>query len=221
MTRKTIPYLILAVFLGILLSGCSTSIVEVKKDQLISSKPSFSLLLPAEFKLMNSLENPGENSFTRAYIYIKEKDKQVEEMLILQIADKTNPQAEPIIAPPLKPYAEERVYQKNKMVKGNLGVDYLIQLMAWNPDAPSLQPIVKKGLVIPSHWTLQGQFLFIYLGEHAVFFRYSKDINSFGMRVSEKADDWDKSLISGNEKKVYETFQKAFMDMVNSIQIKK
>jgi hypothetical protein len=92
--------------------------------------------------------------------------------------------------------------------------------MAWNPDAPSLQPIVKKGLVIPSRWVLQGQFLFLYQGDHAVFFRYSKDVNSFGIRVSEKEDDWGKRSISGNEKKVYETFEKTFMEMMGSIQIK-
>ena len=71
---------------------------------------------------------------------------------------------------------------KDKVKKGELEVDYLIQLMAWNPDAPSLQPIVKKGLVVPSRWALQGQFLFPYQGEHAVFIRYSKDVNSFGFK---------------------------------------
>jgi hypothetical protein len=92
--------------------------------------------------------------------------------------------------------------------------------MAWNPDAPSLQPIMKKGLVIPSSWALQGQFLFLYQGEHAVFFRYSKDVNSSGIKVSEKGDDWDKGLISGNEKRVYEIFQKSFMEMMDSIRLR-
>jgi len=101
-----------------------------------------------------------------------------------------------------------------------LEVDTLIQLMAWNPDASSLQPIVKKGFIIPSSWALQGQFLFLYLGEHAVFFRYSKNVNSFGMKVSEKGEDWEKGRISENEKKVYETFQKSFKEMIDSIQIK-
>jgi hypothetical protein len=103
--------------------------------------------------------------------------------------------------------------------KEGVEVDYLIQLMTWNPDAPSLQPIVKKGIVIPSHRALQGQFLFPYQGDHAVFFRYSKDINSFGIKISEKGDDLEKGVISGNEKRVYETFQKAFMQMLDSIQI--
>ena len=31
-------------------------------------------------------------------------------MLIVQIADKTNPQAGPMTVPPLKPYTEKRVY---------------------------------------------------------------------------------------------------------------
>jgi hypothetical protein len=142
-------------------------------------------------------------------------------MLILQVADKTNPQAGPMTAAPLKPYTEKRLYSKGKVKKGELEVDTLIQLMAWNPDASSLQPIVKKGFIIPSNWALQGQFLFLYLGEHAVFFRYSKNVNSFGMKVSEKGEDWEKGRISENEKKVCETFQKSFKEMIDSIQIKK
>jgi hypothetical protein len=121
---------------------------------------------------------------------------------------------------PLKPYTEKRLYSKKKVKKGELEVDSLVQLMAWNPDAPSLQPIVKKGFVIPSRWALQGQFLFLYQGEHAVFFRYSKDVHSFGMKVSEKGEDWEKGRISENEKKVYETFQKTFIEMIDSIQVK-
>jgi hypothetical protein len=79
---------------------------------------------------------------------------------------------------------------------------------------------MKKGLLIPPHWALQGQFLFLHLGEHAVFFRYSRDISSFGIKISEKGDDWGKGVISGNEKEVYEAFQNAFMQMIDSIQIK-
>jgi hypothetical protein len=196
--------------------------LEIQGKKLSSPKPPFTLTLPAEFNLVHSFsqENPGESSLTRVYFLVKTKGKQIEEMLILQVADKTNPQAGPMTVPPLKPYTEKRLYSKGKVKKGELEVDYLIQLMAWNPDAPSLQPIVKKGLIIPSRWALQGQFLFLYQGEHAVFFRYSKDINSFGIKVSEKGDDWGKGLISGNEKRVYETFQKSFMEMMGSIQIK-
>jgi len=196
--------------------------LEIQGKKLISQKPSFSITLPAEFNLVDSFshENPGESSLTRVYFLVKPNLKQVEEMIILQIADKTNPQASPMTVPPLKPYTEERMYQKGKIKKGELEINYLIQLMAWNPNARSLQPILKKGLVIPSHWALQGQFLFVYQGEHAVFVRYSKDVNAFGLKVSEKGEDWGKGPISGNEKKAYETFQKMFMEMIDSIQIK-
>jgi len=196
--------------------------LEIQGKKLTSQKPPFTITLPSEFNLVHSFsqENPEVSSLTRAYFFIKPKGKQVEEMLILQVADKTNPQAGPMTAAPLKPYTEKKLYSKGKVKKGGLEVDTLIQLMAWNPDASSLQPIVKKGFIIPSSWALQGQFLFLYLGEHAVFFRYSKNVNSFGMKVSEKGEDWEKGRISENEKKVYETFQKSFKEMIDSIQIK-
>ena len=215
------------VLLGLVLitwtaAGAAQKDLEVQGKKLTSQKPPFTLTLPSEFNLIHSFsqENPGESSLTRVYFFVKTKGKQVEEMLILQIADKTNPQAAPMTGPPLKPYTEKRLYSKKKVKRGELEVDSLVQLMAWNPDAPSLQPIVKKGFVIPSRWALQGQFLFLYQGEHAVFFRYSKDVHSFGMKVSEKGEDWEKGRISENEKKVYETFQKTFMEMIDSIQIK-
>jgi predicted small secreted protein len=197
--------------------------LEIQGKKLVSQKPPFTLILPSEFNLVHffSHENPGESSLTRVYFLVKSKGKQVEEMLILQIADKTNPQAGPMIVTPLRPYTEQRLYSMGKVKKGELEVDYLIQLMAWNPDSPSLQPIVKKGLVIPSHWALQGQFLFSYLGEHAVLFRYSKDVNSSGIKVSEKGEEWGKGVIKGNEKRAYETFQKSFMETIDSIQLKK
>jgi hypothetical protein len=210
----------------ILLIGTTTTAarkdLEIQGKRLISQKPPFTITLPSEFNLVDSYshDNPGESSLTRVYFLIKPKGKQVEEMLILQVADKTNPQASPMTAPPLKPYTEKRLYSKGKVKKGELEVDYLIQLMAWNPSSLSLQPLLKKGFVLPSHWAIQGQLLFIYLGEHAAFFRYSKDVNVFGMKVSEKGEDWEKWLISKNEKKIYETFQKTFMEMIDSIQIK-
>ncbi len=196
--------------------------LEIDGMKLISRKPPFALTFSTEFQLVHSstVEHPNESSQTRSYFFIKEKEKQIEEMLIIQIADKTNPQAEAMTAPPLKPETTKRMYSNGKIKKGGLEVDYLIQLMAWNPAAPSLQPVVEKGIVIPPHWALQGQYLFLYQGDHAVFFRYSRDINSFGINISEKGDDWGKGVISGNEKRVYETFQKAFMQMVDSIQIK-
>jgi hypothetical protein len=196
--------------------------LEIDGRQLTSRKPPFTLTLPSELQLAHSstVEYPNESSLTRSYFFIKEKEKQIEEMLIIQIADKTNPQAEAMTAPPLKPETTKRTYSNGKIKKGGLEVDYLIQWMAWNPVAPSLQPIVKKGIVIPPHWALQGQFLFLYRGEHAVFFRHSKDIHSFGMKISEKGDDWGKGVISDNEKKAYEIFQNNFMQMMDSIQIK-
>jgi hypothetical protein len=196
--------------------------LEIQGKKLVSEKPAFTLILPSEFHSVHSFshENPGESSVTRVHFFVKTKGKQVEEMFIIQISDRTNPAAGPIAVPPLKPYTEKRMYLKDKMKKGNLVIDYLIQLMAWNSDAPSLQPIVKKGIVIPSHWALQGQFLFVYQGEHAVSIRYSKDISAFGLKISEEGKDWERESISGNEKRTYETFQKTFMGMINSIQIK-
>ena len=195
---------------------------EIQGKKLISQKPPFTLSLPSEFRLIHpsSRANPTENSLTRTYFLVKAGEKQLEEMLIVEIADKTNPQAGPMTTPPLRPYTEKRMYLKDKIKKGELTADYLIQLMAWNPDAPSLQPIVKKGIVIPSHWALQGQFLFVYQGEHAVSIRYSRDISAFGLKISEEGKDWERESISGNEKRTYETFQKTFMGMINSIQIK-
>jgi hypothetical protein len=221
MKKIIIALLCFIVAMGAIVNAAQKEL-EIQGKKLISQKPPFTLRLPSEFNLVHSFsqENPGESSLTRAYFFVKPKGKQVDEMLILQVADKTNPQAGPMTAPPLKPYTEKRLYSKGKVKKGELEVDTLIQLMAWNPDASSLQPIVKKGFVIPSSWALQGQFLFLYLGEHAVFFRYSKNVNSFGTKVSEKGEDWEKGRISENEKKVYETFQKSFKEMVDSIQIK-
>jgi len=195
--------------------------LEIQGKKLVSQKPPFTLTLPSEFDLVHSFshENPGESSLTRVYFLVKTKGKQVEEMLILQIADKTNPLAGPMTAAPLKPYTEKRLYSKEKVIKRKLEVDYLIQSMAWNPDAPSLQPILKKGLVIPSHWALQGQFLFLYQGEGAVSIRYSKDVNSFGMRISNSEREWEKASISGNEKRVYEVFQKTFLQIIDTIHI--
>ncbi|MGQ9647627.1 MAG: hypothetical protein ACUVWO_13965 [Thermodesulfobacteriota bacterium] len=196
--------------------------LEIKGKELISQKPPFAFTLPSELRLIHSFshDNPEENSVTRVYFLITEKNRQVEEMLILQIADRTNPQAEPIRAPALKPYTEKRMYLKDKKKKGALEVDYLLQLMAWNPDASSLQPIRRKGINIPSCWAMQGQFLFNYLGEHVVLVRYSRDVNAYGLKVSETAENWNKGSISSHEQRVYEAFRRGFLEMVDSIQIK-
>ncbi|MBM4277648.1 MAG: hypothetical protein FJ130_07130 [Deltaproteobacteria bacterium] len=196
--------------------------LEIRRERLTSQKPPFTSIAPSGLRLIHSFshDNPTESSLTRVYFYIKDREKKVEEMFIIQISDKTNPQALPMTAPPLKPYSEKRMYSKGKIKKDDLEIEHLTQLMAWNPEAKSLQPIVKKGIAIPPHWALQGQFQFIYLGEHGVFVRYSKDVNSFGLKVSEDGKRWDRDAISGNEKKVFEVFKKSFIEMVNSIQIK-
>lgn len=221
MNRKIVICFIFILFLGILLGGCASVGVEIKEGQLISQKPPFSYALPSEFRLAHSFETPGENSNTRAYIYIKGKDKQIEEMLILQIADRTHPEVGPITVPPLKPYAEENMYLKDKIIRGEVEGDYLVQIMAWNPEASSLEPVVEKGFIIPSHLALQGQFQFIYQKEHAVSIRYSKDVYSFGLQVSEERGKWVRDSISGNEKQAYEVFKESFLKMVNSIYLRK
>ena len=195
---------------------------DIKGREMVFNNPPFSINLPSEFYLVHSFSQdfPVENSRTRAYIFIKEKNREIEELLIVQIADRTNPQAGPITAPQLKPYKNERMYTEGKEFKNGIEINYMIQLMAWNPDAPSLKPIFKKGLKIAHKWALQGQFLFIYQGEHTVSFRYSKSIDSFGMKISEEGRDWDKYKLKGNEKKVYENFRKIFMEMMKSLHIK-
>ena len=47
----------------------------------------------------------------------------------------------------------------------------------------------------------------------------SKDIHSFGLKVSNEGKDWDKESISGNEKKIYEIFQKRASEMVDSLRL--
>jgi len=219
--RKIIVTLFCLILATAALGHAAQKELEVQGKKLVSQKPPFTLTLPSEFDLVHSFshENPGESSLTRVYFFVKTKGKQVEEMLILQIADKTDPQAGPMTAAPLKPYTEKRLYSKERVKKGKLEVDYLIQSMAWNPEAPSLQTILKKGLVIPSHWALQGQFLFLYQGEGAVSVRYSKDANSFGMRVSDDGREWEKGSISGNEKRVYEVFRKTFLQIIDTLHI--
>ncbi|MGQ9777446.1 MAG: hypothetical protein ACUVQ9_09565 [Thermodesulfobacteriota bacterium] len=219
--RKYLIFFSFFVWIGII-GFVEAKDLEIKGKQLVSLKPPFTMRLSSEFRLIHSFshENPRESSQTRGYIYIKDREKRVEEMLILQIADKTNPQASPMTAPPLKPYTERRSYTHGKLKKGDLEIEYLIQLMAWNPKSPSLQPLIQKGISVPHHWALQGQFQFIYLGEHGVLLRYSKALQSFGLKISEEGKDWEKITLSKNEKKVYEIFQKSFMEMIDSIELK-
>jgi len=222
METKKLSLPVLAFTLIVWATACAPKKdLEVEGKKVVSRKPPFTLTLPSDIDFIHyfSEEHPEQSSLTRVYFFVKAREKQVEEMLILQIADKTNPQAGPMEARPLKPYTEKRSYLKGKMKKGELEVEYLIQCMGWDPDAPSLQPVMSKGLSIPPHWALQGQLLFLYQGENAVSLRYSKDVNSFGIRISEKTDDWEKEVISGNERKVYEAFQRTFMQMIDSLQI--
>jgi uncharacterized protein YkuJ len=220
--KKIVLSLLCIVILNCTIAFAAAKDLEIKGWQLISQKPPFTLTLPSEFRLIHSFskENPEANSLTRGYFLIKGKNKQVEEMFILQIADQTNPQAEPIQAPSLKPYTEKRMYLNDRRKRGDLEIERLIQLFVWNPEASSLQPIVKKGFTIPLHWAMQGQFLFNYVGEHVVLVRYSKDVNTFGLKVSGTGEKWDRGSISGNERKVYEVFRKGFLEMIDSIQIK-
>ncbi len=192
---------------------------DLQGKRMVFKKPPFSFNLPSELQWVHSSisEHPNENSATRTFFLIKEKRRQIEEMLIIQIADKTNPQAGPMVVPALKPYAEETMYLKGKVKKGEVEIDYLTQLMAWNPEAPSLQPLVKKGMIVPSHLALQYQFLFQSQRDHAVFVRYSRDVHSFGVQVSSEGKDWDKEVLSGNEKSIYETFQKTVSGMIDSL----
>jgi hypothetical protein len=218
-------YIILLVSVGLLLwtnLSLAAKDLEIKDRQLISQKPPFTFTLPSELKMIHSFshENPEENSLTRVYFFIRTREKQLEEMMIVQIADKTNPRAEPMTVPPLRPYTEKRLYSKGKVKKGELEMEYLMQWMVWNPNAPALQPVKQKGIVIPSRLALQGQFLFPYQGDHAVLIWYSRDVHSFGLKVSDEGKRWEKGSISGNEKSVYENFRKAFMEMIHSIDIK-
>lgn len=218
MKKITVAFFFLILATGAIADAAQSGL-EIKGRKLVSLKPPFTLTLPSELNLVHffSHENPGENSITRVYFLVKTKGKQAEEMLILQIADRTGSPVGPMTLPPLRPYTEKRMFLKDRVKKGHGTIDYLIQLMAWNPEAPSLQPVVKKGIIIPPHWALQGQFQFVYQGEHAVSIRYSRDVNSFEIKASDAGDAWEKGSISGNEKRVYEVFQKTFLGMIETL----
>jgi hypothetical protein len=223
MKEQTMKKIITALFIVILATGAiageAQRDLEIKGKRLVSQSPPFTLTLPTELNLVYTFshENPAENSITRVYFLAKTKGKQAEEMLILQVADRTGAPVGPLTVPPLKPYTEKRVFLKDRVRKGRVTIDYLVQLMAWNPDAPSLQPLVKKGIVIPPHWALQGQFQFVYQGEHAVSVRYSRDVDSFEMKVSGAGEKWERGSVSGDEKRVYEVFRKTFLKMIDTL----
>jgi hypothetical protein len=225
MTEHTMKKTIVALFCLVLaaraVAAASQKDLEVQGTRLVSHKPPFTLMLPSEQDLASSLshENPEEDSLTRVYFLAKTRGKQIEEMLILQIADRTGPPVGPMTVPALRPYTEKRMYLKDRVRRGKLTIDYLIQLMAWNPEAPSLKPLLRRGIVIPSHWALQGQFQFLYHAEHAVSIRYSRDVNSFGMKVSDSGDGWGRGSIARNERKVYEIFRGTFLEMIDTLRI--
>jgi hypothetical protein len=222
MKRWLIPWTLLFL-VSTLATRVAAKDVELQGKTLISQQPPFTMSLPSEFRLVHSFtqDNPGASSQTRGYLLIRTKGKEAEEMFILQISDRTNPQAEPITAPPLKPYTGKRMYLHERSKKGgDFPLEIMVQLMAWNPDAPSLGPVVKKGIVIPPHWALQGQCLYLHPPDHAILIRYSRDVNSFGLKVSEKGDSWNRDTLAGNEKKAYEAFRKTFVEMIDSLSIK-
>ena len=193
----------------------------VKGRQLVSKRPPFSLTLPGEFQgvYSTSVEHREENSHTGTDFFVRGQKKQIEEMVIVQIATKTNPQAGPMATPPLKPFHDKRMVSKGKIRKGDVEVEYLVQRMAWNPDSPSLQPILKKGWTLAPQWAMQVQILFQPDLDHAVLIRFMKDTRSFGLSVSGEEGPWNKEAITGNEKKVYETFQKTASGMIESLKI--
>jgi hypothetical protein len=124
--KRSMKKIIIALFCFIIITGAIANAaqkdLEIQGKKLVSQKPPFTLTLPSEFNFVHSFthENPRESSVTRVYFLVKTKGKQVEEMLILQIADKTNPQAGPMTAPPLKPYTEKGMYSKGEVRKGEM-----------------------------------------------------------------------------------------------------
>jgi hypothetical protein len=219
MKRIVLVLMTVVVLMGPGLGGAVDQEVTVQGKRLVSQKPPFKMSLPSEMVRVHSFSTdyPQESSRTRGYFLIKETKKQIEEMFILQIADRTDPQSEPIRAPSLKPDLEKRMLAQGRIKKSKGEIDYLIQSFAWNPGAPSLQPIIKQGFSIPSHWAFQGQFLFAWEGEHVVLVRISRDVQSYGLKVSEKAEAWNREALQGNEKKSYEAFRQKFMDMIESV----
>jgi hypothetical protein len=208
--------------MGFVAGGARAGEIDVQSRRIGFEKPPFVVTAPGEVRLVHttSFDNPQEFSRTRVFFLVRDKEKRVEEMFLVQIADRTSQEAGPITAPPLAPYAEKRMYAKETFKRKDIPVEWMVQAMTWNPEASSLQPIVKKGLTIPARWALQGQVLFLWQGEHAVLIRYSRDAGTFGLKVSEEGDRWNRDRLSGNEKKAYEAFLKGFRETLDSVQIK-
>jgi hypothetical protein len=193
--------------------------VDLRDKRLFSKTPPFSLLLPTPFRLVQSLtsEHPEQSSRTRAYFLITEKARKVEGLILLQIAQRTDPRADPMTAPPLRPSSEERTYSKGNVKQDGREIAFLVQLMKWNPSAPALKPIVQQGFLIPSHLALQGQFQLVYDQDHAVLVWYSRDVQSFGWKVSDRVNAWEKGILSGSEKRAVQAFEKSFLAIIKSM----
>lgn len=220
--KRRLFFIFLMLFIASAALGAGPDL-EVRGKTLTSKKPNFAVTLPSELQRVHSssVEHPSESSLTRTDYYVRGQKKQIEEMLIVQVATKTNPQAGPMALPPLKAFTEKRMYSKGKIRKGEAEAEYLIQLMAWNPDAPSLQPILKKGWTLSPQWAMQVQLMFQPDLDQAVLIRFMKDTRSFGLATSGEGPAWDKDVIAGNERKVYEVFRKTASDMIESLKIGK
>ena len=72
--------------------------LDVRGRSLTFKNPPFFITLPSDLQWVHSasVEHPAENSLTRTFLLVKEAKKEIEEMLIVQVADKTNPQAGPM-----------------------------------------------------------------------------------------------------------------------------
>jgi hypothetical protein len=217
--------ILVSALIWIMVSGALAAENELRIEgkRLVSTTPFFLLTLPRPFQLVHSSsrEFAKESSRTRAYLLITERSKQVMEILGLEIADRTNPAAEPMALPPLVGENEARTYDAGKLSKENNEVQYLVQLITWSRDAPSLQPIVKSGYTIASHLALQGLLLFSYGPDHGILLRYSRDVTSLGLEVGGKRDEWRKASISGNRKRALDAFTKDFKSMLDFLSFKR
>ncbi len=221
--RKIGVLLASLVFLSCCGRGSPEKALEFKGKEVISASPPFSISLPVEARLIesSSLEFPEHSSMTRTYLADHEAGGRVEHLFIVQIADKTDPQAEPMAVPPLRPDVPGGALESGTIKKNNTELQYLIQLITWNPDSPSLQAFRKKGPDIPAHPALQGQILFGYEGRHAVLLKYSRDVHSFGTGVSSDPAHWERQSMSGDEKEVYDAFAGDFHAMLDSLAVGK